>query len=279
MPGILLIGYDVEGLVEEVRERWGDAYPDPEAVTSAFLRRAADVHHSYGAPCTLFVLGRVLEQNLQHFQQLAGDDIFDIQQHTYSHIRLKTVVEQYDDVTNVYRSGNLFEIEQDIMKASRLLSQYLDASCVGLSAPYGYYRGLSDKPEVLEIIRDAGILYVRAYSRNEHDWGPVALDVQPFAYTAQGFPRILELPGQDWQDCHYREVYGWTNIDRYVSHLQSTLDYVAARNLTWSICLHDFSSIRDDAKMSIVCRMIEHAQRSHIRIMSCTEYYREYIAQ
>ena len=70
MAGTLLIGYDVEGLIKEIRELWGKEYPDPKAVTRIFLARAADVHRRYKAPCTLFVLGQVLEENIIHFQEL-----------------------------------------------------------------------------------------------------------------------------------------------------------------------------------------------------------------
>lgn len=274
MPGTLLIGYDVEGVIKEIREKWGKAYSDSEAVTRIFLTRGAEVHHRYKAPCTLFVLGQALEQNVKHFQELAGDDMFDIQQHTYSHILFKTVVEE-NTTARVFKGGTLQEITQDVRKASSLLRKYLNVDCIGLSGPYGYYRGLSDKPEVLQILQDVGIRFVRTYARNEHDWQPVSFDVQPFWYKPQGFPRILEIPAQDWQDCIYREIHGWENTEGYLSHLRRSLDYVAKHNLSWSICLHDFSSIRDDPEMSIISGLIEHAQKKHVRIMSCKEYYRE----
>ena len=37
MAGTLLIGYDVEGLIPEVRARWGHHYADPDGVTRAFV--------------------------------------------------------------------------------------------------------------------------------------------------------------------------------------------------------------------------------------------------
>ena len=256
----------------------GETFRDPETVTGAFLTAAAELHRKYMAPCTLFVLGQVLEKNVRHFQEIASEDMFDIQQHTYSHTRLKTVVEEHDGSVNVYGSGTLGDIAQDITEASSLLKKCLQVNCIGLSGPYGYHRGLSDKPEVLEILQDAGIGFVRAYTRNEQDWGPVALDVQPFWYKPQGFPKILEIPGQDHQDCHYREIHGWENTEGYLSHLKSSLEYVARHDLTWSVCFHDFSSIRDDPKMTIVSGLIEHARKRHVRIITCKEYYEEKVA-
>lgn len=273
--GTLLIGYDVEGIVEDIRQGWGKAYSDAEAVTQIFLTRATEAHHKYQAPCTLFALGRILEQNLEYFQELAGDELFDIQQHTYSHVRLKTVVEEGNNEVRVYEGGTLEKIAEDVGKASSLFRKYLDRDCIGLSGPFGYYRGLSDRLDILQIIHSAGIRFVRTYARNEHGSNPVSLDVQPFWYRPQGFPDLLEIPAQDWQDCIYRELHGWENTEKYISHLCSNLDYIAAQNLVWCICLHDFTSIRDDPKMSIVCRLIEYARKKHIRIMSCKEYYEE----
>ena len=275
MPGILLIGYDVEGLIEEVYEKWGDAYPNPEAVTRTFLDQAAEVHNKYDAPCTLFVLGEVLEKNAKSFHSPANSDLFDIQQHTYSHTRLKTVVEEYNGSVSVCPGGTLQEIKNDVTRASISLKEHFDIDCCGLCGPYGYYRGLSDRPDILSILHEIGIKYVRSYTRNQNDWGPLDFQVQPFWYAPQGFPDILELPGQDWQDCHFREIHGWEDIDGYLCHLKSGIDHITENNLTWSVSLHDFSSIRDDPQMTIVSGLIEYARKKHVRIASCKEYYEE----
>ncbi len=275
MPGTLLIGYDVEGLVQEVREKWGDAYPHPEAVTQMFLAKAAEVHRCYQAPCTLFVLGEILERNERHFLPLRQDGLFDIEQHTYSHLRLKTVVENRDHGLNVYKGGTLDEIARDVSRASQTLRERLDLDCPGLCGPYGYYRGLSDRPDLLEVLHRLGIRFVRTYARNEHDWGPVSFDVQPFFYELQGFPDILEIPAQGWQDCHYRDSIGWKNVKGYIAYLESCLDRVAAQDLTWSVCLHDFSSIREDPDLSIVSELIQYAHQKQVRILSCKKYYQE----
>jgi len=280
MSGTLLIGYDVEGLIEG--SRWVRAYSDPESVTQVFLARVEEVHYRYKVPCTLFVLGQVLEKNVGHFQKLNGNSMFDIQQHTYSHIRLKTIVQECNNPGKVFKGGvkvfkadALQDIAKDVRKASSLLKRYLNVNCLGLAGPNGYYRGLSDKPEVLQILQDVGIRFIRTYARNEHDWQPVSLDTQPFWYKPQGFPEILELPAQDWQDCIYREIHGWKNTEGYLSHLKLSLDYVVTHDLTWSVCFHDFASIRDDPKMDIICGLIDYARKKHVRIMSCEEYYQE----
>jgi len=76
---ILLIGYDVE------------CDKDP-SIVSSFLERVEEVHSQLEAPCTFFTLGRVIEANGDELSSLRERcDLIDFQQHTYSHVLLKTV--------------------------------------------------------------------------------------------------------------------------------------------------------------------------------------------
>ncbi len=72
----LLVGYDVESA-------------DPE-ITRAFLRKAEEIHRALEAPGTMFFVGKTLIKSIESCQNLAKYELFDIQQHTYSHVLLKT---------------------------------------------------------------------------------------------------------------------------------------------------------------------------------------------
>lgn len=100
MEPTLLIGYDVES-------------NDPK-VLEDFLLKASRIHEELDAPCTLFVLGRSLEMAPDIFVRVAaGSGMFDIQQHTYSHLPLKSVVIESDNgVTMFCRGGSLDEIRE-----------------------------------------------------------------------------------------------------------------------------------------------------------------------
>ncbi|MGB9798111.1 MAG: hypothetical protein ACPLSK_05750, partial [bacterium] len=108
----LLIGYDVEA-------------NDPE-ITKRFLEVAWEVHNRLSAPCTFFLVGRTLELvGGEAFRPFVENPLFDIQQHTYSHLLLKTVYIDDGEKIQLVRGGSLEEIEEDVGKASSLLKEIL----------------------------------------------------------------------------------------------------------------------------------------------------------
>lgn len=261
MPA-LLIGYDVECPPERADE------------TGHFLKQAYRVHTELGAPCTLFVMGKTLESNVGDFQRLRGERLFDFQQHTYSHILLKTVViEHPTGEVQVVKGGSLEQIREEVDRTNRLLLRYLAVTCLGITGPWGYYRGLSDRPDVLEILHNLGMRFTRTYARNKKDYQPVALKVQPFWYEPQGLPDILEIPVNGWQDVYLRGKYGWKDTQKYLDHVKKDIDYVSDHDLTYSLAQHDWTSILEDPEMTIVQGIIQYAQGKGLEIMSYNEYY------
>jgi len=260
----LLIGYDVE-----------DQNPDSKA-TEHFLKTASKIHRELNAPCTLFICGRTLENNVDAFKKIKAEygDLFDLQQHTYSHVLLKTVFQENEHGKTMFRGGTLEQIREEVRKPTKLLKEHLDVDCIGLTGPYCYYRGLSDRPDILEIIYEIGIRFTRTYARNERDWQPVSFDVQPYWYDTQGFDDVLECPVQGWQDCILRDEIGWGNHDGYLNELKKNLDYIAKHDLVWGYAQHDWSSIREDLDMSITRGMIEYAQSLGVEIKSYLEFYK-----
>jgi len=261
----LLIGYDVEN-------------QDPQGIaTRHFLKVAPKIHRELDAPCTFFICGRTLEINTEEFRKAKSEyaDVIDLQQHTYSHVLLKTVFQENEHGKAIFRGGTLEQIHDEVKRPIELLKEHLDVDCIGLTGPYCYYRGLSDRPDILEIIHKLGIRFVRTYGRDAHDWQPVPFGVQPYWYDIQGFGDILECPVQGWQDCIMRGEIGWDNRDGYLNELKKNLDYIAEHNLVWGYAQHDWSSIQGDADMSITRGMIEYALSINVEVKSYLEFYRE----
>ena len=77
-----------------------------------------------------------------------------------------------------------------------------------MRTPFGY-RGLRDRPDLLEVIRASGLRYVTSWGRNEDNGNPTPWEVQPFTYADEGFPEILELPFQFWLDVVWFDQYGY----------------------------------------------------------------------
>ena len=134
----MLIGYDVE---------WRGSEP----VTEAFLERARSLHHRLGVPATLFI-GQTLERCLPHFRGFVDDPLFDLQQHTYSHQLLKTVYIEDGRSVRVMPGVAPEATRQEVRQTSRLLREHLGVECTGLTGPWCYYRGLRDRPDILQVL-------------------------------------------------------------------------------------------------------------------------------
>jgi hypothetical protein len=148
--------------------------------------------------------------------------------------------------------------------------------CIGLTGPWCYYRGLRDRPDILQVLWKEGIRFTRTDGRNERDWHPVSIDLQPYWYDALGFPDVLEIPIHGWHDCVIRdEVLGWDDVDGYVESVRPYLDRAAAEDSIFSLCQHDWSSIRADPQMRATEALIHYAQERGLRFMSYRACYDE----
>jgi hypothetical protein len=114
---------------------------------------------------------------------------------------------------------------------------------------------------------------MRSWGRNDRDWQPVPLDVQPFFYDAQGFPEILEFPVQGWQDCLWFEANGQANTRGYALYLKEMVDAVEALDVTWSFVQHDWSTVENDPDFAITRQFILYARSRGITFMTHSHYY------
>jgi len=264
MAGTMLIGYDVEWQSNE-----GD-------ITEDFLATARSLHQRLNVPTTFFIVGTTLERCVADFQPFKGDPLFDLQQHTYSHQLLKTVYIDDGKSIRIKRGVSPDETRMEVRKTTALLKELLDSDCIGLTGPWSYYRGLRDRPDLLEILQEEGIRFMRMDGRNEKDWHPVEMDLQPYWYDDLGFPELFEVPIHGWHDCVIRgEVFGWDDLDQWVDSLKPYIDRAATDDSVFSLCQHDWSSTRADPTMSATEAIIRYAQEKGLRFISYLDYYQE----
>jgi peptidoglycan/xylan/chitin deacetylase (PgdA/CDA1 family) len=264
MMAAFLLGYDVE-------------HQDP-AVTRHFLDAARRLHEDLALPCTLFIVGRTLRHSPDAFRALVGHPLFDLQQHTESHLLLKTVYQENDAGVRVFRGGSPDEVRADVAAAQATFEALLGVRPIGLTGPYGYYRGLCDRPDLVQIVREAGIRFLRTWGRNERDWQPVPY-FAPFPLTALGFPDVWEYGIHGWQDVLRRQGLGWENLDAYVARMRDDIDRAAADDAVFSYCQHDWSSIRHDPTMTLTRRVVQYAQERGLRVTAYATHYAELSAR
>ncbi len=261
----LLLGYDVES-------------GEPDApVTRQFIDALRRAHGEHDAPGTLFLRGQTLEHNVEAIRSTMADGLFDYGQHTYSHALFKTLWQVNEEGERVIPGGSVEEIAIEVDRAQTVIRELLGVEVIGLTTPWGYYRGLGDRPELLAILHGNGIRFVRSWMRNQHDWVPVPLERQPFRYEAQGFADIMEFPLTGRHDCDWGNRLGFEprefdNVTDYAEYIASQLDVIAANDWAFVYNQHDTTTIRWDPQMVVVRRLIERARELGIRV----GLYREY---
>jgi len=246
-------------------------------VAAEFLRAAAKLHQEMQLPCTVFARGQTVEEHPDDFRaarDLCGE-LMDFQQATYSNLPLKTVCRQDHLGTTLFETATLPQCRDDMARASDVMERVLGARPVGLAGPLGYYRGLSDRPDLLEMVARLGIRFTRTWSRNQFDAFPVPFEQQPFFYAPQGFPELLEIPAQGWPEAAWKAAPGFEAPEKFVRQMKKDLDYVAAKGLVWGWALTDWSCIHKDAEMRSTRAVLEQAREQEFRVLSHAQFWRE----
>ncbi len=264
---ILLIGYDVE------------SFPRSEK-TLKFLDMVPKIHEEYNAPCSFFIVGKTLLAHLEEFRKVfeVYGSLIDFEQHTFSHIVFKNLVIEYRN--NMFKQGSsLDEIRTEVRVTSDIMEILLGHRPMGLTTPWGHYRGLLDRPDILKVLWDLGIRFVRSWARNERDSLPVSLDIQPFWYDSVSkiYPPILECTVQGWHDNALKERL--KDKDEYIDYVKKNIDYIAEKGLVWSYVQHDHSSFWKDPDLSIVREMIEYALDKGVKIISYKQFYENKLSE
>jgi peptidoglycan/xylan/chitin deacetylase (PgdA/CDA1 family) len=278
----LLIGYDTESAAvgEGLARFIGPDVPqyrcalDPDTTRRgvAILKR---LHEELEAPCTFFVCGRTLLHALDAIEPLAGSDLVDIQQHTYSHVVFRDV--RYrpvgGEVEAVIPETPAVAIREELAVTSELIRKYLGRECVGLRTPFGYYRGLRDRPDLLELVRETGHRYVTSWGRNEDNGNPTPW-VQPFAYAEEGFPDLLEIPFQFWLDGVWFDAHGYDQGRAFREALKGAIDEVVEQDLVFATAFHEWCAVAADEEGTGWIRgLLEYARDRGVEISTYTDYW------
>jgi peptidoglycan/xylan/chitin deacetylase (PgdA/CDA1 family) len=277
----LIMGYDVEFLaIGENLARAGIpdavAYPTmPQDATERGLELIRRAHREFDAPATLFVCGRTLTHALPALLRAHEEPLFDFGQHTYSHVLFK------DDhwEGGVFRASPPEALVHEVQASSALLEEHLGITCLGMRTPHGYWRGLRDRPDLLEIVEGAGLRYISSWGRNEDGGNPTPLEIQPFWYEEEGYEHILEIPFQFWLDGTWFPAHGNDRGRDFLRALEGAVDHIVEHDLAYGVCFHDWAMLHyDEERTKWVWGLLEHARRRGVEIVSYTQYYQSQAA-
>lgn len=232
MPGVLLVGIDVESANE---------------CSLGYATYGRELFETLEIPVTWYVTGRTLESYPEAFADVSRSSLIDLQAHTYDHTLLKCVLTKVPEkmcghagLEWQFTPGGTFEqVSQDLDRCQNAFRSILGEPAVALTGPWAYYRGLGDRPDLLELVRAKGFRILRTFGRDEFDGQPVPMDWQPFFYDIQGYPDVLEIMIHDYQDDFCWEAFNLNVEESYADHLRKVAKEVAQRDLVWSLCSHD----------------------------------------
>jgi len=181
--------------------RYIAAYDTESPACLAACRKIVEVHKRFEMPATFFILGKTLDANPDEYRRLLDHPLFEIATHTYSHQMLR-------DNDFCGPAVSIDQRRNEIFKGKEAVERVFERPCIGLRPGCGFDNALRDEPQVLELIREAGIQYVSSLL-----WGPdyslPALLEEPFSYKDDGFPDIWELPGHGWHENLLKDHNRW----------------------------------------------------------------------
>jgi peptidoglycan/xylan/chitin deacetylase (PgdA/CDA1 family) len=278
----ILMGYDTEAAAigEGLARLSGPDFPqyepalDPESTARA-LEILASVHGELGAPATLFVCGRTLLHAFDALERASSTGLFDIQQHTYSHIVFRDVAyEPSPGKAAVIPASPPVAIREELVATSDLIRRLLGNEVVGLRTPFGYFRGLRDRPDLLSLVREAGIRYVSSWLRNAENANPTPW-IQPFTYEEEGFGDILEIPAQFWLDGIWFDAHGWANGATFLGALKQAVDEIVELDLVYGVCFHEWAVLASNEEETGWIRgFLRYAQQRGVELTTYTDYWR-----
>jgi peptidoglycan/xylan/chitin deacetylase (PgdA/CDA1 family) len=278
----IMIGYDTEsgavgeGLARLPLESCPQYLPalDPES-TARGLEVLTRVHADLGVPATIFLCGRTLVHAREAIERAHATGLFDVQQHTYSHVLFRDVV--YDAGSEgriVMKASPPVALRAELEATSDLIRRLLGIDVVGLRTPFGFFRGLRERPDLLEVVRASGLRYVSSWLRNEENDNPTPW-LAPFPYEEEGFPELLEIPSPFWLDAIWFDAHGWANGAGFRDALRAAVDEVADRDLVYPACFHDWAVLSANEEGTGWIRgFLEHALERGVEVTTYTEYWR-----
>jgi peptidoglycan/xylan/chitin deacetylase (PgdA/CDA1 family) len=242
----------------------------------AGVRAVAEVHLTLKLPATFFVVAKLLENAASELVQILDQPNFDVQCHSYSHA----------DV--IRASQDEAALRHELVDSKRLIEDTFGRPVIGFTTPAGYWGGLAGQPRVLAALWEAGYRYVRSFGMGPGGTIPAPL-TQPYWYTQDGYPDLLELGLHAWHDnvltgqphrVHWPPILPWgypaqmprTPEEVYRAYAPG-IDYVVEQGLlTYVPCFHPWSVYRLDRGARQVELLLMHAQRV-TDIASCTSVY------
>jgi peptidoglycan/xylan/chitin deacetylase (PgdA/CDA1 family) len=242
----------------------------------AGIRAVAEVHARLGLPATFYLVGELVAHAGAELRSILTGPLFDKQCHSYSH---ENLIQIADDPKALRR---------EIVDSKRLIEDTFGSEVLGFTTPGSFTDGLVGSPRQLELLQEAGYRYIRSVGKGPFDTSPAPL-TQPFWYTGDGFPDLLELGLHGWHDnilsgqpfvTYWPPIFPWgypskmpKNAWEMYAVWAPMITHVKDQGLLTLVpCVHPWSAYRVDRKALHIELILTHA-RNLLECVSCTDMY------
>lgn len=255
------------------------AYDTESSACLAACRRIVAVHKEFDMPATFFVTGETLEADPDEYRDLLDDPLFEVATHTYSHRMLR-------DHPLCGPAVPPDQVREEVLRGVEAVERVFGRPCVGLRPGCCFVDGLRGAPELIGLIREAGLRYVSSVA-----WGPdyslPAPLTRPFPYEEEGEPDLWELPAHGWHENLLKDQNGWgprrltlwpppmpeaipkgfiTDVEEEFAVNRVFIDRALADELEFvSLIWHPWSLARFDPEMRMLELTFAHAQEQGMR--------------
>jgi hypothetical protein len=243
----------------------------------AGVRSVAEAHLQREAPASFFLVAKLLKLAGPELRSILDHPLFDIQCHTFTHPDLIGLDE--DEAALRY----------ELVDAKNLIEDTFGRPVIGLTAPGGYTHGLTGYPRILEFMWEAGYRYLRSVGTGPNRTMPAPLN-QPFWYTQDGFPNLLEIPSHAWHDniltgqpgvVRWPPALPWGYPGEMPDNAQGVyeayapgIDYCSEHDMLYYMPIfHPWSIYRIDKQAGQIALLLDHA-RQKMDMASCIHIYK-----
>lgn len=183
-------------------------YDDAEKRGIPGARAVVAVHRKLNFPATFNIHTKPLEDDpelAREYKELlcdpANNGLFEVLPHSHTHPIMQ-------DHATLGKAVSYEQLQYEVSHSKRLIEDIFENPVEGFRGTNGYYNGWKGQPHLLQLMQGNGITFFSSFAMGPGDTVPAPL-TQPYFYSEDGFPDLMELPVHDWHD---NVLQGWPHL-------------------------------------------------------------------
>ena len=246
---------------------WNFEKGNLDEATKQYSVAAAKLAKEQGGVIHFFCVGRVLEHpSVDWLKQIAAEG-HAIGNHTYDHVNVKATKPE-ETQFRFQRAPWLVEgltareiIDRNIRVTTKSLKARAGVEANGFRTPGGFNNGLSDKPDVQQMLLDQGFSWVSS-KYPTHLYGKVGevpteevlesvvkaqADAQPFVYPSG----LIEVPMSPISDVGAFRSTRWS-LDSYLKAIRLAVEWAIENRAVFDLLVHPACVVVEDPEFKII---------------------------